>query len=113
RTQFKQLADNPKRFSSFTQQEKDAILKVVRGGKIQDALRWVGKLAPRGVVSMMSDLGLGAATGGGSMPFMLTGEGARAAATAMKVKDAERAFDLVRSGGDASALAPKIAPQQV
>lgn len=110
RTQFKQIADNPKRFNSFSDAEKKGILKVVRGGKAQDALRWLGKLAPRGVVSLMADMGIGAATGGSAVPFMVLGEGARAASTAMKVRDANRLAELVRAGGDEAALAPQIAP---
>ena len=64
RIQFRQLADNPRRFNKFTPEERDAILKVVRGGPIQSVVRFIGKFAPRGPVSAMATSLLGGSIGG-------------------------------------------------
>ncbi len=51
RQQFRQIANNPKRFGQFNAEEKEMILKIVRGGKTENFMRLVGKLAPRGNIS--------------------------------------------------------------
>lgn len=64
----------------LSQEEIDAITKVARGGPIENIARYVGKLAPTGVVSFM---------GGGGVPFMIgnavggPAAGAAAAGTTM------------------------------
>ena len=110
RGQFRQIANSPKKMNAFSKAEQDAIKLVVRGGKLDNVLRWAGKLAPRGVVSAMGDIALGHATGAGVAPFMLAGEGAKALATKATLSNASRAANLVRNGGDAAALGPQLAP---
>jgi plasmid stabilization system protein ParE len=98
RTQFKQLADNPRRFRRFTENERDAILRVVRGGPVQHALRLVGKFAPTGVVPGIAALSAeGVAPGAG---FALAGAGiaGRAGASALRNRSARQVDELVRSG---------------
>jgi hypothetical protein len=98
RTQFKQLADNPRRFGRFSPDEKAAILEVVRGGPAQHALRLVGKFAPTGVVPGIAALSAeGVAPGAG---FALAGAGlaGRAGAAALRNRSARRVDELVRSG---------------
>lgn len=99
RTQFRQLADNPRRFRRFNAEERAAILKVVRGGPIQNVVRWAGKLAPRGVVSASAAalLGEGIAPGG-SLVLMGLGETARRSADALRGASARRVGELVRAG---------------
>lgn len=36
----------------FTKSEQDAIIAAAKGGPVQNVLRWMGKLSPKGVVSM-------------------------------------------------------------
>lgn len=110
RGQFRQIANSPKKMNAFSKAEQNAIKLVVRGGKLDNVLRWAGKLAPRGVVSAMGDIALGHATGAGVAPFMLAGEGAKALATKATLSNASRAANLVRNGGDAAALGPQLAP---
>lgn len=111
RTSFRSIANNKKRMGAFSPDEQAAITKVVRGGSLENSLRWIGKLAPRGVVSAMGDLALGHATGVGVGPFMVAGEGAKMAATRATLGNAERASQLVRNGGNAAAIGPQLAPQ--
>jgi len=98
RTQFKQLADNPRRFRRFSEDERSAILKVVRGGPVQHALRLVGKFAPTGTVPAIASLAAeGVAPGAG---FALAGAGiaGRAGASALRNRSARNVDELVRSG---------------
>lgn len=100
RQQFRSLASNPKRMRGFTKDEQAAIRRVVRGGPIENVIRLIGKMAPRGVVSGGFGLGVGATLGpvaGGAA--MLAGEIARRGASAMTMKNANRASELVRRGG--------------
>ena len=98
RTQFKQLADNPRRFKRFSEEERAAILKVVRGGPVQHALRLVGKFAPTGTVPAIASLAAeGLAPGAG---FALAGAGiaGRAGASALRNRSARYVDELVRGG---------------
>ena len=95
----------------------EAIQNVSRGSPMSNAVRNVGKLAPRGVVSFGAGAGVpfmagnaiggpavGAAMGGGAMA---TGEVARALATRMTRRNAEVAELLARAGGEIP-IAPVI-----
>lgn len=115
RIQFRQLADNPKRFNRFSPAEKEAILKVVRGGPIQGAIRFLGKFAARGPVSAMATGMLGGLVGGpgGAVALGAVGEGARAVAGGMRTGAANRVSELVRAGGApvAAAAGSRALPQ--
>jgi hypothetical protein len=100
-------------------EEIEAIQKVARGGPIEDALRYLGKLAPTGVVSMSAAGGVpffigntvggpaaGAAAAGATMG---TGMVARSLATKMTEGHANVAAALARRGG--KAITPVIAPK--
>ena len=84
----------------WTNDERAAIQRVVRGGPVENVLRLVGKAAPRGVISatpsiagaMYFDPVTGAVIAG-------TGEVSKRAATAMGMRNADRVSDLVRAGG--------------
>lgn len=64
RIQFRQLANNKTRIRKFTADEQALIKDVVRGGPVENALRYFGKLAPTGVVSGGVSSGAGYAVGG-------------------------------------------------
>lgn len=99
RQQFRSLANNKKRLRGFTKEEQAAIRRVVRGGPVENFLRLVGKMAPRGVVSGGFNLGVGAALGpvaGGTT--MLAGELARRGSARMTTKSANKASEIVRRG---------------
>ena len=117
RTEFRQLALNKNRMRGFSDAEQDAIRKAASGGPVDNLLRYIGKLAPRGVVSGGFHLGTAAAfdpvTAGA---VMLAGEGARRAATAATAGNVSRVSELVRNGGvraaptDLSALPRQVRP---
>lgn len=113
RTQFRSLANNAKAMRSFTEAERDAIKTIARGGPIDNALRYLGKLAPRGVVSGGFSLGVGSAVDP-TLGFLTMGAGelGRRGATAMTQGNVNALSDLVRSGGNMPPL-PQLTPAQL
>lgn len=96
-----------------------AITKVARGGPIENVLRYVGKLAPTGVVSFGAGAGVpfmvGNAVGGPAMgaaaagTTMAAGILGRNAATALTGRNAQLAAELMRGGAK---QAVKLTPKQ-
>lgn len=101
RTQFRQLANNKKRLRQFNKQEQAAILRVARGGPLENALRMIGKFAPTGIVSTTLSGGAGYALGGpvGSAALMGAGAVARMGAEAATRGNVSNAGAMVRAGG--------------
>ena len=118
RTEFRSLIQNQKRLRLFTPVEQNALRSVARGGPIENVLRYLGKLAPTGVVSTALSGGIGAVVGGapGAVGVPLAGAMARQGATALTSRNARLASELMRRGGAAPAasmaerLAPMIGP---
>ena len=100
RTEFRSLALSEKRLRGFSQAEKAAIRRVAEGDTIANALRFVGKFAPRGVISTAITAGGGAAIGGPLGAILLTAgaEAARFAATKATKGAAQRAAEIARTG---------------
>lgn len=102
RQEFRGLANQIRKGQQrgFSNAERAAIQRVVRGGPVENFLRLIGKFAPRGVISSSLSTGAGYAAGGpvGAVAVPMAGEIGRRAATAMTMRNAERASDLVRSG---------------
>ncbi|WDR03619.1 hypothetical protein PSQ19_05995 [Devosia algicola] len=105
----------------LTQPEIDAIRRVANGGPVENILRFVGKAAPTGVVSMGAGFGVpfavGNAVGGPGVGAaagavtMGTGLAARQAATAMQAGNARNAIVQALMAGQAPVKAnPAIAP---
>lgn len=114
RQEFKSLVQNDKLIRGFSQSEKDLILKVVRGGKVENVLRLVGKFAPRGVVSSTLGLGGGFAVGGpgGAAAVLGVSEAARAASSAAARRSAEAVRSTVRgSSGLGTAQLSRASPR--
>jgi len=103
RTEFRNLAQNEKRLARFNAQEQAAIKDVAKGSATGNALRFIGKFAPRGVVSAALSGGAGFAAGGpvGSALLMGAGELGRLGATTLTKNKARVASELVRRGGPA------------
>lgn len=103
RTEFRQLALNPKRLRGFSDEERSAIKRVAEGGPIGNVMRWAGKFAPRGVVSAAAGQMLGNAVAGpaGGYAAMAAGEAGRYGATASTLRNATMASELMRRGGPA------------
>jgi hypothetical protein len=59
---FARIAKNRKKLRKFSKDEQKFINKIAKGGSIQNALRWLGKWKPSGVIAT----GHGAALGGGA-----------------------------------------------
>lgn len=100
RTEFRQLAMNKSRMRGFTEEERNAIKRVAEGGPIENAFRYLGKLAPTGIVSGGIAGSAGYAAGGplGVAAMYGAGIGGRQAATAMTAANAQRASELMRAG---------------
>jgi len=100
RTEFRGLALNEKRMRGFTRAERALIERVAAGGPVANALRFVGKFAPRGIISTALSIGGGQFLGGplGAILLPVVGEVGRAAATRATLGAATRAAELARAG---------------
>ena len=98
RTEFRQLVMNEKKIRKFAPEEQAALRKISRGGLSANIARYVGKLAPRGIVSGVGGLVLGSVTGIGYAPVLLAGEAGRFTATKLTERNVRKASELVRSG---------------
>jgi hypothetical protein len=103
RGEFKALALNQKKLRRFNAQEKAAIERVAKGAPLENALRYIGKMAPTGTVSGMLGAMVSAAVPGG-IALPVAGIAGRAAATKMTLKNARAAEEMMRRG---SPIEPK------
>lgn len=100
RQRFRSLLSNKKQIRAFTKEEQGAIRRVVRGGPIENVARLVGKMAPRGVISGGFNIGIGATLGpAAGLTSTVLGEVARRSATRATLRNASRASEVVRRGG--------------
>jgi hypothetical protein len=108
RQKFRALATNRKKLRGFTPQEVAAIRQVATGGKLQNALRLLGKAAPTGIVSAGMGTTLGFMFGGPAGSAVVPGIGAASkfAATRMGLRKANRVSEMVRAGPEASTPKP-------
>lgn len=98
RQEFRSLANNKKLFNRFNDVEKKAILEIVRGTNTENALRMLGKFAPRGVVSsgvLMGTTAVNPALGAG---LWAAGETAKKASTNMATRRVNALDEMVRAG---------------
>lgn len=108
RTEFRALAKNDKKMRRFTPEERAVIERVAKGGKVENALRMLGKMAPTGVVSgMFGVIASAGIPGGAALP--VAGLGARYAATRMTKANALRAEETMRRGPPQKTKAKKNA----
>lgn len=100
RTQFRQIAMNNKRMRGFSKAEQEAIKKVASGGPIDNAFRYLGKLAPTGVVPTGAGVTLGYAAAGpaGAAAVPAIGLASRRVATHMTKRNADDVGEMVRRG---------------
>src|SRR5690606_34638092 len=97
RTEFRQLALNPKRIRRFTQEEQQAIKEVAFGTPTRNTLRQIGKLAPTGGLMQSLSL-LGAVLEPTTLIAPAIGGVARLGATKLTQRAASRAEELMRRG---------------
>ena len=98
RTEFRNLAKNQARMRTFTKEEQQAIEAVAKGGAVTNAMRMLGKLAPRGIVSGGVLTGITAANPALGAAAFLAGEIGKRGATARTTRAAESARNLMLSG---------------
>lgn len=107
RVQFRSLANNPKRFRQFNKQEQAAIKKIVRGGAVENTLRAIGWLDPRGPFGALLTGGVGVGTGVAPAAALagagLVGKKAAETATRGNVGALQR---VITNGNQAVALPP-------
>ena len=94
------LADNPRALRAFTKEEQNAIKVAAKGGPTQNLLRFVGKLAPTGIVSGGGSVGLGYLAGGpiGAIGLPLAGGIARQGATQLGLRNIEQLRNRLATG---------------
>ena len=94
------LADNPKALRTFTKEEQNAIKLAAKGGPTQNLLRFVGKLAPTGVVSGGGSVGLGYLAGGpiGAVVTPVVGGLARKGAEQLGLRNIEQLRNRLATG---------------
>lgn len=99
------LANNKNKMRLFTKDEQQEIRDAVKGGDVQNVLRFIGKYAPTSPLAAGGGafIGsvLGGATGAGAGAIILpaVGTGARVAATKMREKQLQDLINIMRSGG--------------
>lgn len=101
RAQFRNMAKNPNQMRRFTPEEQAAIQKVAKGGPITNTMRYLGKLAPHGSLSMWLGLGGAIAAPQVAIPAMVGGEIMRQGAALSTKGAATAAEELARRGGPA------------
>jgi hypothetical protein len=108
RTEFRSLAKNDKQMKRFTPEERSAIIKVAKGGPVENSLRIIGKLSPEGAIPIMANLAAASATGGSSLALTGAAWASRRGATAMTLRNANAAGELMRRGPNALAEPPPV-----
>lgn len=105
RTEFRNLA-NSKQFRRFSKPEQEAILEVVRGGPIDNAMRAMGRFLPTGPVTGIFTGGAYAINPALAATTATMGAAGRAGATAGTMYNVQQASQLMRGG---TTLPQKIA----
>jgi len=115
RTEFRQLAMNERRMRGFNKEEREAIRRVAEGGSTENVLRYLGKLAPTGIVSGGIGGTLGYTLGGpaGAIAVPAIGAAARSGATGLTRSNAEFASQLARAGGSAALQPRALSPLEM
>ena len=105
--QLRQLVKNDKTMRTFTPEEQKAIKDAAKGGTVQNLLRFYGKFAPTGPVSLIPSLGGVALNPVVGVPLSLGAAGSRVAATKLRERDVSNLADLMRVGKEG-----QITPEQ-
>lgn len=110
RRQFEQLASNPKKMRYFNAEERRFIEAVSNGTPIANALQYVGKFAPTGVVGTVLSALAGFNVGGmlGSAATLGAGTLGRMGATRETKKAAKAALGQVLGNGKVSGPARRV-----
>jgi hypothetical protein len=104
RQQFRQLKKNDKVWRTFSPEEQGVITTVVRGGPVENVLRLYGKFAPQSVISIWPTIAAASMDMGTGAALATTAYGAKAASSAMNLRNARLADEMVRRGRGAPPL---------
>ena len=87
--------------------EKAAFETAIRGGRLENVARMVGKLAPsRGGLSTWANIGTGAATGGATLPLSAMAEGMKLLGDRATRRNLEEVSRVIRAGGSRRSVSP-------
>ncbi|MFT4046962.1 MAG: hypothetical protein QM661_09730 [Solimonas sp.] len=116
RVQFRKILDNPKKVRGFTDEEKDAMQRIVRGDSTSNTLRLLGRLgfSEKGATNIVgASFGAagGAAVGGpaGAVAVPLLGQAARKGAAWATQRNVESLQRLVAAGANPSYIVNRYA----
>jgi hypothetical protein len=85
---------------NFTADERAAFETAIRGGRVENISRMLGKLAPsRGGLSTWANIGAGASTGGATLPITALAEGAKVIGDRATRRNLEEVSRVIRGGG--------------
>lgn len=106
RIQFRSILNNPKKLRGFSEAEREAMQRIVRGGKVENILKFLGRFGPgegaaTNLVGSSIGAGAGAAVGGpvGAAAVPIAGYAARKGAQAATRGNVEKLRQLVAAGG--------------
>lgn len=108
------ILDNPKKVRGFSEAEREAMEKVVRGTPGQNIARLLGKLSPSGNGLMMAlQAGAAGASGGMSLPAAAVGMGAKKIADSLTGRRVDDLSHLIRGGVSAATQQGAQMPAQL
>lgn len=107
RQQFRKIAQSKNFNATFTKAEREAIMAVVRPGKLEKSLKRLGFLAPRGGISTMFTAGMTIANPFIGVPMAAAGLAGKYGSTAMALGNAQKAGRMVANGGT---MPPQLPP---
>lgn len=85
----------------FTADERSAFETAIRGGRVENVARMLGKLAPsRGGLSTWANIGAGAGTGGATLPLTALAEGAKVVGDRATRRNLDEVSRVIRGGGN-------------
>lgn len=104
RKEFQALALNNRRMKRFSLEQKEAIKRVAKGGKLENTLRNIGKFDPTtGGMAAALSAGLGGGfavpTGGASLMLPLLGYAGKRGATSLALRNVEKAREALVGRG--------------
>lgn len=111
RVQFRAILNNKKKSRFFTKEEKVAMTRVVRGDKVENIAKLIGRLgfsegSATNILGGATGAAIGGAVGGvpGAVIVPVIGQVSRKLAQRMTVKNAEFADQVIRAGKDANKI---------
>lgn len=91
----------------YTPEERAAFETAIRGGRVENIARLMGKLAPsRGGLSTWANIGVGAGTGGATLPLTALAEGAKVIGDRATRRNLEEVSRVIRAGGSRRPVTP-------